>query len=236
MTEQREKLKKYMDDPSSESSCFSCPEAPTNNWKENDWTQRLSWCLKSYHKEAAVHYTASIPFENVLALLSKSGHERFYICRGSPDILIHGKNIAILHFLEGESSADDPEDESSADETVEHCHQRTPLVGKGSSQLPEKLGEVIANTHFILVSKFIRRLCCNKDLGKTASANGLLLDKFVGGIHVSLSTGLFEVGVPLPINIKTISYFRNLDANAVCFHTRAVMRADSVNRIGPRQE
>jgi len=63
---------------------------------------------------------------------------------------------------------------------VEQSFQRHPLKSVPESNLPEKLGELIAASYFLLVCKFFRRL------SKQITINGFLIDKMIGTIHCKL--------------------------------------------------
>lgn len=43
-------------------------------------------------------------------------------------------------------------DVSGEDEVIENSYQRTPLAGADNLSLPEKIGEVVASLHILLVA------------------------------------------------------------------------------------
>jgi len=65
--------------------------------------------------------------------------------------------------------------------------QRPSIKGVTDSALPEKLGELIASLHFILVSKMLRKITKGKTIHRTFTVKGLLLDKVCGTMQCSLS-------------------------------------------------
>jgi len=97
-----------------------------------------------------------------------------------PDVLI-GKTKAI------DSRSDDGSSDSDA--AVEACHQRPPLNG---SELPEKLGELLAIMHFLAECKILRRIMKGKSVDGEASVTGMLLDRYGGVVHCKLKVKVEE--------------------------------------------
>ena len=79
------------------------------------------------------------------AYLPRSVSPACYLCRGAPDIL---QNQCII-------TGGDPDVENSGDAALENSHQRQPLKGCSPFVHLDKLGELIAALHFLLVSKFL---------------------------------------------------------------------------------
>ena len=72
--------------------------------------------------------------------------------RGAPDILTRNRVLVVTH---GQDTEDSLDTSTSADEAIERAHQRPPMRSAGPGKLPEKLGELIAALHFLLVCKII---------------------------------------------------------------------------------
>jgi len=96
-----------------------------------------------------------------------------FMFHGTPDILIRKSSHIINPSTDYFSSSDD-------ECVVENCLQR-PSIKNDDSKLPEKLGELLAASHFLLVCKLIRRIIKGKDL-RNVTIKGLLVDKIAGAI------------------------------------------------------
>ena len=92
----------------------------------------------------------------------------------------------MLSGRDADTAADDNDNGGgqSATEGHEHTHQRHPLKGDSGTGSPQKLGELIAAVHFVLK----RESQLEKTEDKLVQAKGILLDKMLGAIHVTLST------------------------------------------------
>ena len=114
----------------------------------------------------------------ILTLLHVTFPKEYYLFRGAPDILIQ-PNCALL----GASLSQDDLDRdlsSEEDEAIENSFQQPPLKGYTDYYPPEKLGELFAALHCLLVSKVLQKVSKGKNLGEI-QVKGLLLDKVLGG-------------------------------------------------------
>ena len=138
-------------------TAFECPTMPVCNWSENDWTKRLAKGIEEGFPKINVTFSAfsSLQYVKILQMLHlpASSPQECYLFRGAPDILLHKYCIV---------SGNQEEVCSSEDEALENSHQRNPLKGHSSFVDSEKLGELIAALHFLLVSKFLRKVIKGK--------------------------------------------------------------------------
>ena len=93
---------------------------------------------------------------------------------------------------------------TSEDESVEVV--RDPLSIDPTTQIPIKIGELIAQLHFLMVSKALTRIKKKKEVG-ILSCRGLLVDKQTGGklVTASISCKSYEQKTET-MNIK-VEYF-----------------------------
>ena len=84
--------------------------------------------------------------------MKELGSANYFLFRGSPDIVIGNKHLANLGICGSTSN-----DSSSEDELIENSHQRPPMQGASTFELPEKVGEVFGSLHILLVSKILKK-------------------------------------------------------------------------------
>lgn len=116
-----------------------------------------------------------------------------YPFQGAPDIFIRQQPVISSrgHYEDGSTrdEGDCIKDDSSDDKVMECCHQRNPIKGKSNHLPPEKLGELIAACHCLLVTKILKRV--QKGSSKVAvESTGLLLDKMVGVARCTVKTSV----------------------------------------------
>ena len=90
---------------------------------------------------------------------------------------------------------------SSDDEALENSHHRNPLMGYSGFVESEKLGELIAALHFLLVSKFLRKVTKGKSPAVKVEVRGLLVDKIIGAFLCTLSADLSKVPASLEVSV-----------------------------------
>ena len=219
-------------------SCFSCPPNESNNWDENDWTKRLSYCLKG-QVDHVVHYTATSSFPSHLIAILGCGKftANPFFFRGSPDTLFHRLRAVMMTatditrgdaavMMTAAATTGDDDSESSSDELVEMslCHQRPSLKGIHGSGEPEKLGEMIAAVHFVMISEVLKRFVNSRKQDQLVQAKGVLLDKVVGAIHVTMSTEqYFLPGVEVTFNCLIQKRYGSLFPGALCYHINRLL-------------
>lgn len=149
-----EKLEAVLNGADNTGTPFVCPPfMRPNNWDENTWTERLAKGLELTFPDLKVAFTAKQSFStDILRVLSADFiPKECFMFRGVPDILLHHRAVISNTDMGADS------DTTSEDEVVENSHQRPPIKGITDISLPEKLGELIASLHFILVSKILRK-------------------------------------------------------------------------------
>lgn len=173
---------------SAKGTAFECPESsvPVFNWNEDDWTLRLSRGIEKLHPASTVTFSAllGMSFGKVLEIVGVAfGVEKCFLFRGAPDILVQCGGV----LCGASTDADVHISSDSEDGAVENCHQRPPLKGYCSMGPPEKLGELIAALHCLVVAKILRRVSKGKEIRRTHRVKGLLVNKTVGVMQCSLS-------------------------------------------------
>ena len=146
------------------------------------WTLRLFCCLKVTFPDLNPWYTANrglefprlpydiVPLNGIKVLFSEE----------------HQTYLSAVACAHGCIQGNETDDEVS----IEHCHQKPPIKGSLTGELPEKIGELIASLHFSLVCKVFRRISrenvsASKAFGSLAEY-GLLLDKAIGCVHCKM--------------------------------------------------
>ena len=132
------------------------------DWHENDWTYRLCYGMKRLFPHARIHYTAEDGLQWNTKFLPKvldvdQKLADCFLLRGAPDIVINSNKLIST------ANPEVAEEESSGDETalIENLHQPTKLKSYRTDLL-EKVDEVFAGLHLLLVSKLIHRISKQK--------------------------------------------------------------------------
>lgn len=121
-------------------------------------------------------------FQNFQAIYSGVSCSRMFLFQGSPDIILKKSgdpdddNDMIVDIVTMES------DSESEDERVVECSRGT-LTMKSASPFPEKIGQLIAELHFVAAAAIIRKLVKVRRLVKSMKTKGILIDKLNGIIH-----------------------------------------------------
>lgn len=167
-----------------------------NDYSENDWTKRLVLGIKECQDDNIVLYSSVLRGQKFPQLLKymkvDEDYEMAVVFRGSPDLVLR-KNHTVCIAPSGGSSEEISSDDSGDGMSLENTHQTHSLKSKVCG-LPEKLGELMAIQHSILVLKVIRRIVQGKDLsGKKITAYGLLVSKIFGTVKVVSSVQLTQL-------------------------------------------
>ena len=125
-------------------------------------------------------FTAERGQEPFMLSIAKTGNTRVFLFHVAPDMFINKSTCVLTSDDNIESDSED-----SIDCYVIECNTQVMTID-ANPLLPYKLGELVAQLHFLLVSKAIRRLLKGKEIGNVTSS-GLLIDKQVGGIIVDAS-------------------------------------------------
>ena len=170
---------------------------------ENTWTKRLVGSLCHYLPDDEVQYTAetkdfrvNFATYSMISEGSVSGHLPVSIFRGTPDIII--KRIPILIPKNNDDSDDDRDDESppmsisadmislgDSDSFIGELAKQQGQMNVVMHNLPEEIGELIANMWWIATAKVVKRALKKKEIDKI-EVNGFLIDKPHGSIHVKM--------------------------------------------------
>ena len=181
------------------------------DYTEDDWTRRLKFCLDEKYESRGLEIILTADNKaNGMNPIDVECHEPFEVfpIRGAPDILTRNRALVVTHRQDTEDSSDTL---TSADESIEITHQRPPMKSAGPGKLPEKLGELIAALHFLLVCAIIR--CKQKQKYEdTASVRGILIDKIVGTVSCKLTGGIGKIIAVEEIVVNAT----NLTAEVLC--------------------
>lgn len=183
-----DKLERIIQGEESKETPYFTPSSYAFNWQENDWTMRLVPGIRQLFPSKEVTFTANLGpswstgLFNCLRVQDIAIKDLF-LFRGSPDIVI-GKKTAVNAAQLRESSS------SEEEELVENSRQPTPMQGKDEAGFPERLGEVFACLHILLVSKILRNIGKQKAILREFKVRGMLLSKVFGGIQCVLRVQL----------------------------------------------
>ena len=197
------------------------PKIPVGDWEENDWTLRLFNCLKHAYPNQDIEFTANkgLDFNHLQTKLSDRVRlPEGFIFHGAPDILIQKTK----HITTSTSPSTVMSDDSSVEEfPIEQSFQRHHLKSAQGSKLPEKLGELIAASYFLLVCKILRRISKQRTMTEV-TANGLLIDKIIGTLHCKLIGNVSRPGPDNAVTSLQVKVYdasgKQLNSQALCYH------------------
>lgn len=190
-------------------------DLPPCQLDENAWSSRLAGALCDFlpeHLSGEVEYTAEDGLKFSIKQTLKSGIPNIphlvscYPFKGASDLVIKNKPLVIGEKVTSASASGasagyaevrGSDGETSGEECNVECgKQADPL----SSPLPEKLGELSANMHILLLQKTIRmfRLKPIKAKSRTkVTTSGLYLNKGLGGYVCRMTVPLIEIAETL---------------------------------------
>ena len=156
--------------------------------------------------------------------------EKMYYFRGAPDLIVtsrehvpidltvsSGSESCIVDICNDSiSCADEDED----NEEIENCNTSVPV--SHVLRLPEKVGQVIAELHFIAAAKIMRCLVDHDLLLSDVSCRGMLVDKSNGLIDCNLKAVISET--PTTIKVKCGCATGNLTEAKLCFALNAMIK------------
>lgn len=131
------------------------------DYYEDDWTRRLKYALGIMYPGKEI---LTYPDKKGMNPVDLNVHEskRVYPIYGGFDIIIRKRRSLVMTCSE----------QASDDERM--SHQRTNLTS-GSTKIPQKIGELLAGLHFLLVSEVIRAKQKLKEK-EIYSVEGILVD------------------------------------------------------------
>ena len=191
--------------------CPSVSNSSGFSFTENDWTLRLQRNLDAFlGAQYKSHYLATkgqvfSVWQNVFSSVPSSWHYLFY---GAPDILITNQSSA-----DNMDNSSDQEnlDVSSEEEAIELA--KIPSAFYEDWQCPLKVGELIAQLHFLAVAKYTRKIF-KGTYPTSVTTRGALIDRQHGVVHVSVT--LDSSGVWVEIDHPLIS--ETLTEERLCEH------------------
>ena len=192
---------------------------------ENQWSKRLVDCLSNctYHflqEWEFVFWGTKIELcdfddmQKYISGIKMSDAVDAYVYHGAPDIIVRSKSSSvIISNLEFE-----------VPRTIENSRQPLKPFTISNICLPQKLGEVIAQIHFLASAYFLQ--CGNSgNVPHEIATKGLLLDKNSGGYQVELlatinipSEGIRPVSVC--VTVKRQRKLGSLSQGLCCEHLK----------------
>ena len=196
--------------------CHVCPAVSNSSgfsFTDNDWTLRLQRNLDAFlGAQYKSHYLATKGqafgfWQSIFSSVTSSCHYLFY---GAPDILITNQSGETIQLAQ--SSADNMDnssdqenlDVSSEEEAIEIA--KIPSAFYEDWQCPLKVGELLAQLHFLAVAKYTRKIV-KGTYPTSVTTRVALLDKQLGVVHVSitLDSSGFWVEINHPLMAETLT-------------------------------
>ena len=155
---------------------------------ENDWTARFVDTMKKFLLELGINDKYIISDTTKEGLQFQSAQQKFsgfqclspaYIFHGSPDVTIECEDSICLPW------PDDTDPQLSKCKIIEMGGK---LTAKDDIGLPDKVGELVANLHWLLVAKIINQITTGSQ-NLTSTAKGLLFDKMQGCGTLCIASG-----------------------------------------------
>lgn len=155
---------------------------------ENDWTARFVDTMKKFLLELGINDKYIISDTTKEGLQFQSAQQKFsgfqclspaYIFHGSPDVTIECEDSICLPW------PDDTDPQLSKCKIIEMGGK---LTAKDDIGLPDKVGELVANLHWLLVAKIINQITTGSQ-NLTSTAKGLLVDKMQGCGTLCIASG-----------------------------------------------
>lgn len=216
-------LMKYFFDDGPQSHCAL-------QLNENDWSirlvQSLNNCNYSYLQgwECDFYGTKTDHgdfdrMQKVISGTSFSNPTDAYAYHGAPDILLHkqGDDSSFV-IAKGSGSLD------TNVRVVENSRQTLSVFQIRDVCVPQKLGEVIAQVHFV-VSAQLLRFGLKGSFPSAITAKGLLIDKNSGGYHVEVTAQIDEHcnTVPMLVVLKRQKILGSLREGLLCEHIKKLI-------------
>ena len=192
-----------------------------NNWKRNDWSRRLVVGIRRTFAVEATYSAEMVRFGDLLGTLRVNCDTTCFLFRGFPDIIIHRRCAVVgsgANYDERAVIEDLGATMSSGEDS--NSFQSNPLHGFSDSALPEKVGELFAELHILLVAKILRKIYEAKNIYCRFEVKGVLIDKSAATVQCCLSVDLTNSGAML--NIELIDHMGSyLTPESLCYHIRA---------------
>lgn len=226
----------FFDDGKRRSSCAL-------QLNENDWSSRLVECLKSCPYEYLQGWqcefygkkTDSTDFDKLQQRLSGismlNGGSSGYAFHGAPDILITKEQLGttLLATSDEPDNSDEPDDSDDTSfqtaRVIENTKKPLEYVTAKNICMPQKLGQVVAQAHFLASAAFLQfAIAPEKELPSEVTSKALLIDKTTGGYHVKV-VGQISASpdlVPVCIYVKRQKRMGMLSTNLLCEHIKTL--------------
>ena len=215
-------------------TCFHCTgAATTTGWAlpEDDWTKRLFHSLPKYlpkDSKLRLTYAEEKNFSDLQSYYSKVACARMYLFHGAPDMVLTVKktNVSIMDSDTDDDNMDSivhvvtiyPLDSGSNtsedDGVIEMARATVPMTEV--VPLPEKIGQLVAELHFIALAKIARNLVNCNCIMKTVKVKGILVDKSNGIVDCKLVAKASTATAPVLIEVTCVDRNGLLCSSALC--------------------
>lgn len=220
-------------------TCFHCDGLPTTTgWAlpEDSWTIRLYHSLPRYLPKGSIlrlTYPKGKEFTTFQSCYSKVACARMFLFHGAPDMILTAKKMSRVCVSDSNESNDGCDDEidsiiqvltvypldngsdsSEVDSVIEVADVKVPMAKV--LPLPEKVGQLVAELHFIALAKIIRNFIKNERFIETVVVKGILVDKSNGIIKCKLNVKASTSIAPCPFMVHRIGSNGALNTQALC--------------------
>ena len=217
-----------------------CDTMPCVNYTEDKWTERLHKCLlfNGYDSELTAHLRGKQTEDSWKPRIPKGASSKCLLFQGAPDIIIKVKKEGALHMdsqVDGVVESQDVEDEGSPRSDTSNTsntsgrfqmgHQVICTPYTDDSYLSEKVGELMAALHNLLVCQALRKYVRKSNVD-SLEAHGLFIHRSIGVAHVevTLSKG--------PIQIHAIQLYDGVLSQELHYFTEGLHYHNKVNLKG----
>ena len=218
--------------------CHVCPAVSNSSgfsFTENDWTLRLQRNLDAFlGAQYTSHYLATKgqtfrQWQSVFSSVTSSWHYLFY---GAPDILITNKSGETSASIQLAQSLADNMDNSSDQENLDVSSEDEAVeitkIPSEDWQCPLKVGELLAQLHFLAVAKYTRKIV-KGTYPTSVTTRGAIIDRQLGVVHVSitLDSSGFRVEINHPLMAETLTEER------LCEHLHHLVSPEGHDLLPP---
>ena len=196
---------------------------------EDDWTRRLYHCLPKYipkDSKLRLTYAEGKHFVDFQSSYSKVACGRIYLFHGAPDMILTVKKPEVC-VVDGDDADDmdsvvhvttiyplDSNSESEDDGVIEITRACVPMAE--IIRLPKKVGQLIAELHFLALAKVTRNLVNCNHIIKSVGVKGILVDRNNGVVECKLVAKAGTAIAPVPIEVTCIDRNGSLCTSALC--------------------
>ena len=201
---------------------------------EDDWTKRLFHSLQKYlPKESKLRltYPEGKNFRDLQSNYSKVACARMYMFNGAPDMILTVEKPRRICNMDSDTDASDDNTDcvvevvtlyplesnlssSEDDGVIEMARATIPMVEV--LPLPEKVGQLVAELHFIALAKIARNVVKYNHILKIVQVKGTLVDKSNGIVECTLIAKASTATAPVFMEVTCIDRNGPLSSSTLC--------------------